>query len=54
MGSLTMDARTTVLFLWAQIKLLLRVYRETVRHFASHERLSKSVNMSWNRSIVFF
>jgi len=49
-----MDARTTVLFLWTQIKLLLFVYRETVRHFANQERLWKSVNTSRNRSLVPF
>ena len=52
MGFVALDARTTVLFLWAQSRLLLCVYREIVRHFASQERLWKSVNTSRNRSLV--
>lgn len=54
MGFATMGALMTVLFLWTPITLLLCVYRETVRHFASHERLRKSVNKSRNRSLVIF
>jgi hypothetical protein len=41
MSFVTIASEKTVIFLWAQMKMHLRLRHETVRHFGRKERLGK-------------